>query len=245
MRMCNGISRDEISLEWDEICERRQSVIEQEKDVSLIRVTGPCMLRHVKEEAPERLLDVGCGTGYLTDKAAESVAECLGIDVSSKSIEIARKKYETQHLHFETCAISALDKENYFDACMANMVFMTDPEWELSVKRIYDMLNQGGVLFITITHPCFWPKYWGYDKEEWFHYNKEIFIKHDFSTSMVKSIGQTTHIHRPLEKYFQTLCAIGFQVEKIEEPYPTGTVPEEYRYEYPRFLFIQCRKRTL
>ena len=242
MMKCNKVNRDVISLEWDEICEKRQSIIEQEKDISLLTVTGPCMLRNIKEEAPAKLLDVGCGTGYLTSKVSEFVDDCLGIDISRKSIELAGEKYGTPGLRFENCGICDFDKEKEFDACMVNMVFMTDPEWTLSAKRIFELLKVGGTLFITITHPCFWPKYWGYDKEEWFHYNKEIFIRHDFSISMVKSIGQTTHIHRPLEQYVQKLVEIGFQIEKIEEPYPVGEVPDGYEYKYPRFLFIKCRK---
>lgn len=179
MTVCDEVSREDISLEWDEICERRQSIIEQEKDISLLTVTGPCMLKNIKEEAPEKLLDVGCGTGYLTNKASELVDLCLGIDISGKSIEIAKKKYETDKLRFIKCGISDFDHENCFDACMSNMVFMTDPDWLMSAKRIFELLKTGGVLFITIIHPCFWPKYWGYDNEPWFDYNSMSIIIQD------------------------------------------------------------------
>ncbi len=242
MKMCNCVKRDEISQEWDRICEKRQSIIEKEQDISLLTVTGPCMLRNVKEERPEKLLDVGCGTGYLTERVSAFAGVCWGIDVSGRSIEIAKSKYETTGLRFEQCGIKEFDMEHEFDVCMANMVFMTDPEWELSAKRIYELLKPGGALCVMITHPCFWPKYWGYDQEEWFDYKQEIFIRHDFSISMVKSIGQTTHIHRPLATYVQTLLELGYTIEKMEEPYPVGEVPEEYAYPYPRFLFLKCRK---
>ena len=49
-----------------------------------------------------------------------------------------------------------------------------------------------------ITHPFFWPKYWGYESEEWYKYNEEIFIENEFSISFEKEMGKTTYIHRPL-----------------------------------------------
>lgn len=242
MIICDNVERNVISNEWDTICESRHKIIEQEKDISLLAVTGPCMLRSIKEETPQKLLDVGCGSGYLTNEASKLVDTCLGIDLSGKSIEIAKKKYDKNNLQFIQCGISDFSLDTQFDACMSNMVFMTDPEWRESVKKIFGLLKPGGVFFITITHPCFWPKYWKYENEPWFDYQSEIFIKHDFSVSLVKSIGQTTHIHRPLEQYIQGLVDVGFRIEKIDEPYPAVETPEGYEYKYPRFLFIKCRK---
>lgn len=42
--------------------------------------------------------------------------------------------------------------------------------------------------------------------------------------------------------YVNTLQKIGFEIIKFEEPLPTHGTPEEYRYDYPRFLFIKCVK---
>ena len=243
MRINSNIEKKEISDEWDKICEARQRLIEEERDISLLTVTGPCMLRNIREEAPKALLDIGCGTGYLTDKVAELVDKCFGIDISGKSIEVAKEKYYKENLFFVQSDIKDFETEMQFDVCMSNMVFMTDPEWLLSVKKIYEVLKTGGSLLITITHPCFWPRYWKYQDEAWFDYNSEIYIKHDFSISLEKFIGQTTHIHRPLIHYFEGLINSGFIIERIEEPYHVTETPEGYEYTYPRFLFLKCRKK--
>ena len=34
----------------------------------------------------------------------------------------------------------------------------------------------------------------------------------------------------------------GFNIIKIEEPYPIEKIPDSYNYNYPRFLFIKCKK---
>src|SRR6266705_5336367 len=41
----------------------------------------------------ERILDLGCGTGHLTNQIAEAGAEVVGIDISQSMIEEARRLY--------------------------------------------------------------------------------------------------------------------------------------------------------
>ena len=36
--------------------------------------------------------------------------------------------------------------------------------------------TDSGVFIFSITHPCYWPIYWNYYKEDWFDYNKELNI---------------------------------------------------------------------
>lgn len=236
------MNEDYISKEWDSICEVRNRTIMQKKDVSLLYVTSPCIINNIKNDLPKKIIDVGCGTGYLTNQIAELVDICYGIDISKKSIEIAKSQYQKNNLTFIHANINDFLFEEKFDSCVSNMVLMTDPEWMKSIKSIYMMLKEKGTLFIMITHPCYWPQYWGYQDEPWFDYSSEIFINKEFSISMVKDMGTTTHIHRPLMQYFNGLINTGFIIEKIEEPYPVSQTPSGYEFKYPRFLFIKCRK---
>lgn len=231
-----------IANEWDKVSPERQIIIENGKDVSLTYVTVPCIIRNISESNPSKVLDVGCGTGYLTQKLSYYCDFCCGIDVSTECIDIAKRKYSSDKILYLNSSIADFKVDYQFDACTANMVLMTDPEWELSLKRVYEVLKDEGQLFIMITHPCFWPIYWKYNTENWFNYNKELFIEHDFCTSLSQSLGVTTHIHRPLSMYVNTLQKIGFEIVKFEEPLPIQGTPKEYRYDYPRFLFIKCIK---
>lgn len=241
-RKSRNKSSADISREWDVICHARQAVIEQGKDISLTAVTAPCILRNVGNDHPHRLLDVGCGSGYLTSRLSEVVDDCLGIDISGESIKLAQKLYSADNLQFQCSSIAEFNTDAPFDACVSNMVFMSDPDWLGSIRHIFDLLKPDGRLYFTITHPCFWPRYWNYQNESWFDYRQEIFIEGDFGTSLAKSIGTTTHIHRPMSQYFNGIISSGFTIESVEEPYPVKAVPEGYTYEYPRFLFFKCRK---
>lgn len=241
----NNKTLNEIANEWNQVSHKRQKIIEAGKDVSLIYVTSPCIIRNLGENKLSKILDVGCGTGYLTHMISSLCDLCCGIDASVESIKIAKKKYSSKKIKFLNSTISDLKVNYQFDACVSNMVIMTDPEWQVSLENIFNLLKVGGYLLIMLTHPCFWPTYWKYNNETWFEYNQEIYIEHDFKTSFSDSLGITTHIHRPLSMYVNTIQKTGFDIVKIEEPQPTKGTPEDYNYEYPRFLFIKCIKRAV
>ena len=87
----------EIQSEWDVLCENRQNVIDSGKDFSLLSVTAPCIINALKESNSNKILDVGCGTGYLTAQLSKYCNKCVGIDISSASISLARSHYSNSN----------------------------------------------------------------------------------------------------------------------------------------------------
>ncbi len=237
---------NDIAHEWDTLCQDRARLIIDKNDYSLIGVTSPAIInklsQYVNSQKNKKILDVGCGTGYLSHELSKVFSSVVGIDISAKSIDVANSLYHANNLTFQVSSIQNYKHSERFDFCTANMVFMTDPHMGNSLNTIKSLLGPSGVLVFTITHPCFWPKYWKYEDEDWFQYNKEIFIESDFSTSLSPNIGKTTHIHRSLEKYCSIICESGFTIDSIIEPYPITTPPKNYKYPYPRFLLFSCKK---
>ena len=91
-----------------------------------------------------------------------------------KNLKLLKNKYGNENTDFFVSPIKDFHSDLLFDCCVSNMVFMSDPEIEQSLKNIYANLKNDGLLYIMITHPCFWPTYWGYQNEEWFNYYGEI-----------------------------------------------------------------------
>lgn len=242
MRRVPPKSLNDICTEWDKVCEKRQATIDQGQDVSLSLVTAPCITKRVREEAPKAILDVGCGTGYVTSLLAQEAPICYGIDASRHSIELAKKRYGRSGLHFVHSALEDFSPDIQFDCCVSNMVLNCAPDLQGTLQSIYKLLPSNGVFLTMIPHPCFWPVYWGLQDKSWFHYQEEMFIEHDFSISLVKAMGKSTYIHRPLSRYIHELVSAGFTIEEIEEPYPSNPVPAGYSYRYPRFLFLKCKR---
>lgn len=58
------VDLDTISQEWDIVGPARQVAIDSGKDISLSRVTGPCIIENLREVKHDHIIDVGCGTGF-------------------------------------------------------------------------------------------------------------------------------------------------------------------------------------
>jgi len=63
---------------------------------------GEHLLRSIVSISPIRVLDIGCGTGYLTAKLAKRYprAEVIGIDIAPGMIETAKAKNKADNLRF-------------------------------------------------------------------------------------------------------------------------------------------------
>ncbi len=234
-----------IEYEWDRIAETRDHIIHDGKDISLLDVTEPFVLKQLCKYRPNYVLDCGCGTGHLSSLIAQKIqANVDAIDISGKSINIAKRKFDsTDYLHFQKSSIIEHAKTNkLYDSCIANMVLMDTINLEENLKAIYQMLKSNGTFIFTITHPSFWPIYWDYFNESWFEYDKEIYIKAPLRINS-RTMSETTHIHRPFNMYLSSLNKVGFNIIKIEELFPLSShLDIDYCYDYPRFMGMVCQK---
>ncbi len=99
-----------------------------------------------------RLLDVGCGTGVLIQKACEAGIDAFGIDPSPAMIEVCRtkcagdrvKQLRVEHLANEPkfdCVASLSWSLNY---CISTAQFFT------ALQRIYGVLRPGGLIILEV-----------------------------------------------------------------------------------------------
>jgi 2-polyprenyl-3-methyl-5-hydroxy-6-metoxy-1,4-benzoquinol methylase len=247
MQQVNPKTNKEIAMEWDEISETRFNQINNDVDLSFNFILKPCIFNLIDSCNKESVLDFGCGTGNLTRYLAESSNKVVGIDLSQASINIALRHFnKIENLSFINSSIEDYSSRNnkaHFSLVVANMVLMDVTNLEDVIKAIRGILDSGGNFVFTITHPCFWPFYWNYFKEEWFDYKEELFIESQFKISLDKNSQKTTHLHRPLEKYINALCKEGFIIEEIVEPVPNtenlSLFPKKDKY--PRFLAFKTK----
>ena len=90
----------------------------------------------------ERILDIGCGTGQLTTKIAESGAKVLGIDNSDDMIEAARANYP--ELNFEVADVRKYQSREPFDAVFSNAALHWIKPPEQAAESISRALKTGG-----------------------------------------------------------------------------------------------------
>ncbi|GAB4015889.1 class I SAM-dependent methyltransferase [Spirosoma koreense] len=107
---------------------------------------GEGLLELLNPQPAERILDLGCGSGELTQQIADSGAQVVGIDASAEMLEKARSQFPTLELY----PMSATDFSfsEPFDAIFSNAVLHWVPEYESAVRQMAKALKPGGRLVI-------------------------------------------------------------------------------------------------
>jgi trans-aconitate 2-methyltransferase len=100
------------------------------------------VLELLNAQSAERILDLGCGTGHLSAKIAETGAEVVGIDRSPEMIRQAKEKYPS--LHFEVMDAREISLDGTFDAVFSNATLHWIKEPERAIDGIARLLKPGG-----------------------------------------------------------------------------------------------------
>lgn len=100
------------------------------------------VLELLDAKSGERILDLGCGTGHLTARIAETGAYVVGIDRSSEMIRQAKEKYPS--LRFEVMDAREITFEGTFDAVFSNATLHWIKEPERVIGGIKGILRPGG-----------------------------------------------------------------------------------------------------
>ena len=239
-------SVDTIASEWDAVARERSEQLVSSLDVSYHRVIVPNLLRLVTEREDSPVLDVGCGTGSLTRELGLRYGRVVGVDLSRRSVEIAESYCaDLPNVSFYQSSLDLLPSslDHTFSPMIANMVFMAAPNIESFTAALARLGANGAELVFSLTHPWFWPQYWGYSSAPWFRYEDEIFLEAEFEITFGRTDFITTHVHRPLEQYMEALWQAGFVVERLVEPAPPPDVDRDYlrQWTMPRFLLGRAR----
>jgi ubiquinone/menaquinone biosynthesis C-methylase UbiE len=110
---------------------------------------------HIKKG--QRVLDIGCGTGALTLRAARRDASIRGIDINPQMLEIAQRRTEELHLtqsielvEMGIAELGAEESESY-DTVMSALCFseLTEDELTYTLREIQRILRTGGLLLVA------------------------------------------------------------------------------------------------
>ncbi|HKB24950.1 MAG TPA: class I SAM-dependent methyltransferase [Methylomirabilota bacterium] len=248
IRPCPAKSHADLAREWDQLAEERHRQIESGEDLSFDHVVVPTTWRLFEGADRAVVLDIGSGTGDFTAQLAQVAGRVIAVDPSRASIMLARRVCRAiQNVRFVEASLeeaaSCLD-EGPVTAAVAVMTLMTAPDVRGFAKALAALLQTRARFVATLTHPWFWPMYWGYDEEPWFHYEVETFIEAPFVISKCRTEVRTTHIHRPLEQYLNVFAEEGFRLDALAEPMPPAKVQALYPapWQFPRFLGLRWEK---
>lgn len=235
-----------IASEWDALAGLRYEQIASGIDITYSHILVPIVLEIAEKQTASTILDAGCGTGVLTGALAAGGSAVVGIDPSAKSIAVARGHFgDVAEFRVSTLEEYARSNQNSAELVIANMVLMDVVNLATFVRAIGQVLRRRGAFVFSITHPWFWPSYYGYADENWFHYEKELIIESPFRISAQEDCSlQSTHVHRPLGMYLHAFSEVGLTLQELREPMPSLEIEAKYPrpWRVPRYLIGLCRR---
>ena len=116
----------------------KRSGLQQDMGIKLMNI--------VTIEKGATVLDLGCGTGYLTKVLSERVGsegKVVAVDPDGERLKIAREKYSASNIEY----IQADDKTfppGWYDIVFANQVIHWVPDQKAALRRVCDNLKPGG-----------------------------------------------------------------------------------------------------
>jgi len=228
----------------------------------------PVLLRVVGECRGLRVLDVGCGNGYLARALARRGARVVAIDSSPKMVKnaISHDPDNSLRIRFivsEAGRIPGVRKESV-DVAFANMSLMDIEDADGAIAEVSRVLKKRGRFVASIPHPCFdieSSSGWVMEKvpfEPAKVYRKVRGYRGVFPERVPWRIGgterkYTVEFHRPLNWYARAFSANGLAITALEEPEPSkaflekqaereGDLDSRGFLEVPLHLVIEAKK---
>ncbi|PUZ30271.1 Trans-aconitate methyltransferase [Chitinophaga costaii] len=109
---------------------------------------GESLLEWLQPKAGEHIVDLGCGTGELTAKIAESGAEVTGLDASKEMIASAKEHFPG--LHFEVADATKFSLPRPVDAIFSNATLHWVSKKKKAAARMFAALKPGGRLVLEM-----------------------------------------------------------------------------------------------
>ncbi len=257
----NGITDDDVRKGWDDVAEWWVSRYTEKGDINREWVVDPALFEILGDVRGRRVLDAGCGTGYLARLLAKAGASVDGVDVSAKQLEAARadQARETLDIRYREGDLSDLGffPADTFDVAVSNIVLQDVRRLPEAVREIHRVLRPGGRFIFSITHPSFEapvPGRWISEPadSERIEDRQGMVVDRYFDRVAVYWGPPGEHLavgfHRPLRDYFDALKRAGFLVSRYEEPLPKEEALQRFpRYfrdmvRIPNFLIVEAVK---
>jgi SAM-dependent methyltransferase len=208
-------------------------------------LVNPSLLRLLGDVDGTRILDAGCGQGYLSRLLADRGATVVGVEPAEAlyAYAVDRERELRQGVRYVQADLAALPDLGPFDAVVASMVLGAIPDWQPAARACVDALRPGGLFVFTLNHPCFeglagsWSEH-GYLKVDRYLRDYEIAGPHGID------------FHRPLSAYLNLLTTLGCGLVEVVEPsLPPGALADddagpgaEAYLELPNFLVVASRR---
>jgi SAM-dependent methyltransferase len=183
-------------------------------DFAKRHLLNPVLLRALGDVRGRRVLDAGCGQGYLSRLLAERGAQVVGVEPGRSLFDYAVEREAEQRQGIRYVRADLCDRPDLgapFDACVASMVLQAVPDWSQALRTCVEALAPGGLLVLSVIHPCF-EQLWSTWREHGHHrvsrYDEEYEIPGPHAPDF----------HRRLSVYVNEVIRMGCRLRELAEP---------------------------
>ena len=240
MHMENGGDGVDTRRLWDRLARDWYVQVGDHGDSNRQLNSDPLLWEWAADVRGLRVLDAGCGTGYLLQKLQERGAAATGVDFSEEMIAVAREQYPDLDLRVDDCQELVSIRDSEIDLLVSNYVLMDLPDLGMAADACSRVLKTGGRAIVIISHPCFpqaqcravidtdnreesssedgmtliytWP---------FSYFEEHVCIDPPWKHFRERFV----HYHRPLSDYWSAFSSAGMRVLDFREPRVT---PDRY-----------------
>jgi len=226
--------------QWESNAEAFSGLIDGEGTPHHRKILNPCVERLLGDVKDKKLLDAGCGEGYLARYYAKKGAEVTAIDLSQRLIETSEQLTDDEGVEIDyrvdnVCYIESVPNGE-FDLILSNLVLLNVPGLEDAMREFQRVLKVGGTLVFSIVHPAFnfyGPGSWEMGEKDPDTKRREgLYFKVDryFEEEEYERYWKTkqgdnfpepiSFFHRTISTYLNSLSSAGFHLLEFAEPKP-------------------------
>lgn len=226
---------------WGRMPEAALSAFDPEGDFGRRTMLNPELFRLLGDVAGLRVLDAGSGQGYLSRMLAARGASVVGVEPAAAMFRyaVARETELRQGVRYVQADLATLpDLGGSFDAVVSNVVLEAIPQWTSALRNCVEALRPGGLLLITLEHPCF------EDGASSWRAHGCVRVT-EYLAEYERPGPYGVDFHRPLSTYLNEVLSLGCRLTEIVEPGldPSLAVPgSEAAVHVPNFVVIAARR---
>ncbi|MFV2171724.1 class I SAM-dependent methyltransferase [Actinomadura sp. LOL_016] len=233
---------------WEDNADYWVQVIRERRDRYRIELTDAAVLDAIGDTVGLRVLDAGCGEGYIARTLAGQGADVLGVDVSQGLIDAASAVPARGGGPAPSFVRASVDEipagDDEFDLVVCNHLFSHLQDPTSAIGEFARVLRSGGRLVVLTLHPCFYvenSEQGAMNSVPASRYFRPRGVDQHFNVDGVESPSMITSWLRPLEYYSGTLRDAGFVIADLREPHPTREQLRDdpwWRKGFPTALFM-------
>lgn len=213
------------------------------------KTVQPYIAKEVGKLNPKKLLDFGCGDGFVHQILNDKIERDL-FDINFNELKKTAKRLKNKNCNF---IFDKKDiKENHYDVVLLSLVLMcigNVEEKKKVLKRIKEAMKEDGDLLVVITHPCFrqyefLPFYTSYTETKEMDYfnNGEIFeVKMKDEEDGIVSFYD---FHWNLSHTLNLFINEGFQLTKFNELTDISVDEKKSNELYSPFIIMNFKQTT-